>query len=158
MDLSKSATKLSVHPQSAPEKKTLSLHHWKDSHMKPNGVLHSDFNFFGLTLPLQKLAFVPRFSSVNQVSSLNNRFLRTFVAFVQLPPRTEGANQFSERPAEAPPASPLQLKTAMSKWSALWWRQAPIWRPWTPMVLDSEIVLKKRFEDDEVCGHQEWGV
>ena len=31
--------------------------------MKPNGVLHYDFNFFGLTLPLQKLAFVPRFSS-----------------------------------------------------------------------------------------------
>ena len=64
MDLSKPATKLSVHPQSAPEKKTLSLHHWKDSHMKPNGVLHYDFNFFGLTLPLQKLAFVPRFSSL----------------------------------------------------------------------------------------------
>ena len=41
----------------------LSLHHWKDSHMKPNGVIHYDFNFFGLTLPLQKLAFVPRFSS-----------------------------------------------------------------------------------------------
>ena len=32
--------------------------------MKPNGVIHYDFNFFGLTLPLQKLAFVPRFSSV----------------------------------------------------------------------------------------------
>ena len=63
MDLSKPATKLSVHPQSAPEKKTLSLLHWKDSHMKPNGVIHYDFNFFGLTLPLQKLAFVPRFSS-----------------------------------------------------------------------------------------------
>ena len=31
--------------------------------MKPNGVIHYDFNFFGLTLPLQKLAFVPRFSS-----------------------------------------------------------------------------------------------
>ena len=32
--------------------------------MKPNGVIHYDFNFFGLTLPLQKLAFVPRFSSL----------------------------------------------------------------------------------------------
>ena len=63
MDLSKPATKLSVHPQSAPEKKTRSLHHWKDSHMKPNGVIHYDFNFCGLTVPLQKLAFVPRFSS-----------------------------------------------------------------------------------------------
>ena len=38
----------------ALQKKTLSLHHWKDSHMKPNGVLHYDFNFFGLTLPLYK--------------------------------------------------------------------------------------------------------
>ena len=47
----------------ALQKKMLSLHHWKDSHMKPNGVIHYDFNFFGLTLPLQKLAFVPRFSS-----------------------------------------------------------------------------------------------
>ena len=34
--------------------------------MKPNGVLHYDFNFSGLTLPLQKLAFVPRFSSLHQ--------------------------------------------------------------------------------------------
>ena len=46
----------------------LSLHHWKDSHMKPNGVIHYDFNFFGLTLPLQKLAFVPRFSSWHTLS------------------------------------------------------------------------------------------
>ena len=32
--------------------------------MKANGVIHYDFNFSGLTLPLQKLAFVPRFSSL----------------------------------------------------------------------------------------------
>ena len=35
--------------------------------MKPNGVIHYDFNFFGLTLPLQKLAFVPRFSSISML-------------------------------------------------------------------------------------------
>ena len=51
-------------PAKRSRKKTLSLPHWKDSHMKPNGVNHYDLNFFGLTLPIQKFVFVPRFPSV----------------------------------------------------------------------------------------------
>ena len=72
----------------ALQKKTLSLHHWKDSHMKPNGVLHYDFNFFGLTLPLQKLAFVPRFSSFDILPVLRDFSISSHLHAIRSVPQT----------------------------------------------------------------------